>query len=69
MAGAFGYESEHYDLSMQIGEMSLFPAVRKADQDQVMVAPGVSCRTQISDGTGREASHPISLLAKQILTS
>ncbi|MGH2582421.1 MAG: FAD-binding and (Fe-S)-binding domain-containing protein [Anaerolineales bacterium] len=66
MAGSFGYEAEHYDLSMQIGEMSLFPAVRKSKPDQAIVAAGVSCRAQIQTGTGREALHPISLVASQL---
>jgi Fe-S oxidoreductase len=63
MAGSFGYE--HYDLSMKIGERVLFPAVRRA-QDAVIVAPGFSCRQQIAHGTGREALHPVELLAKQL---
>jgi FAD/FMN-containing dehydrogenase/Fe-S oxidoreductase len=63
MAGAFGYEAEHYELSMQIGELSLLPAVREASQHQLIAASGVSCRTQIASGTDREAKHPISLLA------
>lgn len=62
MAGSFGYEKEHYDLSMQIGEMVLFPAVRKASTDTLVVAPGTSCRHQIADGTGRKALHPIEVL-------
>lgn len=66
MAGAFGYESEHYALSLQIGEYSLFPAVRKAEQDAFIVAPGYSCQTQISDGTGRKAWHPITLAAVRL---
>jgi Fe-S oxidoreductase len=65
MAGSFGYEAEHYDLSMQIGEMVLFPAVRAAASQQV-VAAGVSCRAQIASGTGREALHPVSLIAAQL---
>jgi Fe-S oxidoreductase len=62
MAGSFGYEAEHYDISMQIGEMVLFPAVRKAEPETVIVAPGTSCRHQIADGTGRKAKHPIEVL-------
>lgn len=65
MAGSFGYEAEHYDLSMQIGEMVLFPTVRAAANHQV-VAAGVSCRAQIASGTGREALHPVSLIAAQL---
>jgi FAD/FMN-containing dehydrogenase/Fe-S oxidoreductase len=62
MAGAFGYEKEHYDLSMKIGEMVLFPAVRGAETDTVITAPGTSCRHHIADGTGRRAVHPIEVM-------
>ena len=62
MAGAFGFEKEHYDLSMKIGEMVLFPAVREAPADTLISAPGTSCRQQIKDGTGREALHPIEIM-------
>ena len=62
MAGAFGYEKEHHDLSMKIGEMVLFPAVRAADKDTLIAAPGTSCRHQIEDGTGRKALHPAEIL-------
>ncbi len=65
MAGAFGYEAEHYALSMQIGEMTLFPAVRGAPPEAAVLAPGASCRAQITDGTGREAVHPLVWLAEQ----
>ena len=57
MAGAFGYESEHYDVSMQIGELILFPAVRKQAEDTIIVASGTSCRHQIKDGTNKIALH------------
>ena len=57
MAGSFGYEAEHYDTSMQMGELDLFPAVRKADSDTLIVADGTSCRDQIQHGTGRDAMH------------
>ncbi|MBT5032857.1 MAG: FAD-binding protein [Proteobacteria bacterium] len=57
MAGSFGYEAEHYDTSMQMGELDLFPAVRKADSDTLIVADGTSCRDQIQHGTGRDALH------------
>ena len=60
MAGSFGYH--HYDLSMQVGELVLFPAVRDAAEGAVIVAPGTSCRHQIADGTGREALHPAQVL-------
>lgn len=62
MAGSFGYEKEHYNLSMQIGELVLFPAVRKAVGDHLIVAPGTSCRHQIKDGTGKIALHPVEVL-------
>jgi FAD/FMN-containing dehydrogenase/Fe-S oxidoreductase len=62
MAGAFGYEKEHYDLSMKIGEMILFPAVRAASDETVITAPGTSCRHHIADGTGRKALHPVEVL-------
>jgi FAD/FMN-containing dehydrogenase/Fe-S oxidoreductase len=62
MAGSFGYEKEHYDVSMSIGELVLFPAVRQAPENTVIVAPGTSCRHQVKDGTGRIAYHPIEIL-------
>ena len=62
MAGSFGYEKEHYELSQQIGEMILFPAVRKAVPEEIISAPGTSCRHHIKEGTGREALHPIEVL-------
>lgn len=64
MAGAFGYEKEHYDVSMQIGELVLFPEVRNSELDELIVAPGTSCREQIFDGTGRKALHPAELLLR-----
>ncbi|HXV25983.1 MAG TPA: FAD-linked oxidase C-terminal domain-containing protein [Alphaproteobacteria bacterium] len=57
MAGPFGYEAEHVDLSMKMGELSLFPAVRRSEPGAVVVATGTSCRHQIHDGTGRRAVH------------
>jgi Fe-S oxidoreductase len=62
MAGSFGYEKEHYKISMQIGELVLFPAVRKAKTETIIVAPGTSCRHQIKDGTGKSAMHPVEVL-------
>ena len=62
MAGSFGYEKEHYDLSMQIGELVLFPAVRNATAEIIIAAPGTSCRHQIKDGTGAKAKHPVEVL-------
>lgn len=67
MAGSFGYEKEHYDTSMAIGELRLFPAVRKAADNVVIVANGTSCRHQIKDGTGRDAIHPVTLLNSCVL--
>ena len=57
MAGSFGYEAEHYDVSMRMAERSLLPAVRSAPKDALIVADGTSCRHQIHDGAGREAIH------------
>ena len=67
MAGSFGYETEHYDLSMQIGELVLFPAVRKATEETIISAAGTSCRHQIKDGTGRKALHPAQILFDALL--
>lgn len=58
MAGSFGYEAEHYELSMKVGELVLFPEIRKTGEETIIAAPGTSCRHQISDGTGRQAKHP-----------
>ena len=66
MAGSFGYEKEHYDLSMQVGELVLFPEIRKSAEDVLITAPGTSCRQQIKDGTGREALHPVEVLWKAV---
>lgn len=66
MAGAFGYEKEHYSLSMQIGEQVLFPAVRSALQGTLIAAPGTSCRQQIMDGTGVKAYHPVEILYRAL---
>ncbi|MBC7948732.1 MAG: FAD-binding protein [Chitinophagaceae bacterium] len=62
MAGSFGYEAEHYDISMKIGELVLFPSVRNASADTIIAAPGTSCRHQVKDGTGRIALHPVEVL-------
>jgi Fe-S oxidoreductase len=62
MAGSFGYEKEHYEVSRLVGEQRLFPAIRKAEPDTVIVAPGFSCRMQIQHFTGRTAVHPAELL-------
>jgi FAD/FMN-containing dehydrogenase/Fe-S oxidoreductase len=63
LAGSFGYENEHYDVSLRVGEQRLFPALREAPPDAVVVAPGFSCRLQIFHATGRTAVHPSVLLA------
>ncbi|SNT29929.1 FAD/FMN-containing dehydrogenase [Noviherbaspirillum humi] len=57
MAGSFGYDAEHYDVSMKMGELALLPAVRKAGADTLVVADGTSCRHQIADGAQRDAWH------------
>jgi len=62
MAGAFGYEKEHYDLSMKVGELVLFPAVRNSSKETIIAAPGTSCRHQIKDGADRSALHPVEIL-------
>lgn len=62
MAGSFGYEKEHYDVSMKIGELVLFPAVRNKSADTIVAAPGTSCRHQIKDGTKSHALHPVEIL-------
>lgn len=67
MAGSFGYEKEHYDISMKIGELVLFPEIRNTDKDTIIVAPGTSCRHQINDGTGRRAYHPVEVLYDAML--
>jgi Fe-S oxidoreductase len=67
MAGSFGYEREHYNLSRQIGELALLPAVREAAASgRVIAAAGTSCRGQILDGTGRRALHPIEVVASRL---
>ncbi|SKB32657.1 FAD/FMN-containing dehydrogenase [Salegentibacter holothuriorum] len=67
MAGSFGYEKEHYEVSMNIGEQTLFPAVRKAPVETVISANGTSCRHQIFDGTKRNAKHPVSILREALV--
>jgi FAD/FMN-containing dehydrogenase/Fe-S oxidoreductase len=62
MAGSFGYEKEHYEISMKIGELVLFPAVRNQSNETIIAAPGTSCRHQVKDGTGRIAKHPVEIL-------
>ena len=67
MAGSFGYEREHFDVSMKVGELVLLPAVRSAPADTIIAAPGTSCRHQIKDGTGRIAHHPAEILHDALL--
>ena len=67
MAGSFGYEKEHYALSLQIGELVLLPAVRSQAEETIIAAPGTSCRHQIKDGTGRTALHPVEVLYKALV--
>jgi FAD/FMN-containing dehydrogenase/Fe-S oxidoreductase len=66
MAGAFGYEAEHYEISMKMAEAALLPAVRRAPADTLLVADGTSCRHQIADGTGRRAVHVARLLERAL---
>jgi Fe-S oxidoreductase len=66
MAGSFGYEKEHYEFSMKVGEDSLFPKIRNTDKSTGIAAAGTSCRHQIKDGTKREAEHPVSILRKAL---
>jgi Fe-S oxidoreductase len=65
MAGSFGYEASHLDVSMQMAELSLLPAVR-AKADAIVVADGTSCRHQIKDGSSREAIHVAQLLSQHL---
>ena len=67
MAGSFGYEKEHYEVSMKVGEERLFPAVRSAAVETVIAANGTSCRHQIYDGTGRSSHHPITILHEALI--
>lgn len=67
MSGSFGYDRTKYELSMEIGELVLFPTIRKSALSTVIVAPGTSCRHQIMDGTQRVARHPSELLIEQVV--
>ncbi len=69
MAGSFGYEADHYEVSMEIGELVLFPALRSLDGQQELVAPGTSCRHQIVDGVELDARHPAQVLADRLANS
>ncbi|GAB4031024.1 FAD-binding and (Fe-S)-binding domain-containing protein [Spirosoma gilvum] len=66
MAGSFGYEAEHYDVSMKVGELVLFPTVRQQPEEVIIAAPGTSCRHQIKDGTSRKAKHPAEILLEAL---
>jgi Fe-S oxidoreductase len=71
MAGTFGYEAEHYELSMKVGELKLFPKVRELEIENsesgiVMTSSGAACRMQIKQGTGVNAVHPMILVANSI---
>ncbi|GAA4177646.1 FAD-binding and (Fe-S)-binding domain-containing protein [Sphingobacterium ginsenosidimutans] len=67
MAGSFGYEAEHYDVSMKVAELVLLPAVRNTDTATLIAAAGTSCRHQIKDGTGRKSFHPVEILYDALL--
>ncbi|MTI40954.1 FAD-binding and (Fe-S)-binding domain-containing protein [Fulvivirga lutimaris] len=67
MAGSFGYEKEHYETSMQIGELVLFPTIRKQPENVMIAAAGTSCRHQIKDGVSRKALHPAEILYNALL--
>jgi Fe-S oxidoreductase len=68
MAGSFGYEKEHYDLSMKIGELVLLPTVRSQSDQVIIAAPGTSCRHQIKDGTGKKALHTVEVLYEALIS-
>ncbi len=67
MAGSFGYEKEHYETSMKVGGLKLFPVVKKSEEGTLISANGTSCRHQIKDGTDRDAEHPVSILRKALV--
>ncbi|NQX80924.1 MAG: FAD-binding protein [Flavobacteriaceae bacterium] len=67
MAGSFGYEKEHYKMSIQVGEDTLFGRVRNTDKNTIIAVSGTSCRHQIKDGTQRESYHPVSVLRKALI--
>jgi len=66
MAGSFGYDAGHFDISMKMAELSLLPAVRQAGPDDLIVADGTSCRHQIADGAGRQAEHVARVLERAL---
>jgi Fe-S oxidoreductase len=67
MAGSFGYEKEHYELSMKIGEMILFKTILTLDDKAIVIANGTSCRQQIHDGTTKQALHPVEFLYHSLI--
>jgi len=67
MAGSFGYEKEHYQISMQVGEDTLFPKIRNAGKETIIAASGTSCRHQIKDGTSINSKHPVTILKEALL--
>jgi FAD/FMN-containing dehydrogenase/Fe-S oxidoreductase len=67
MAGSFGYEKEHYNLSMQVGEDTLFPKIRNTESTTIIAAAGTSCRHQIKDGTDRNSKHPVTILREALI--
>jgi Fe-S oxidoreductase len=66
MAGSFGYDAAHYEVSMKMAELALLPAVRSAGEDTLIVADGTSCRHQIEDGSGRAALHVVRVLERAL---
>jgi len=69
MAGSFGYEKEHYDFSMKVGELVLFPEIRDTSGNTIISAPGTSCRQHIKDGTGRDSFHPVEILYNALINN
>ena len=67
MAGSFGYEKQHYDISMQVGALKLFPEVSRTEASVIIAANGTSCRHQLMDGTGKAAQHPVSILKEALV--
>ncbi|MBK5208216.1 MAG: FAD-binding protein [Flavobacteriaceae bacterium] len=67
MAGSFGYEKEHYNISMQVGEDTLFPKIRNTNKSTIIAASGTSCRHQIKDGTHRNSKHPVTILREALI--
>ena len=67
MAGAFGYEKEHYETSMKMGEFAILPHLRQLNPSVVVSATGTSCRHQIKDALGRKALHPVTILRDALI--